>query len=99
MLSDQEQQAWDDIQRCWADEAQEPRHARQAAAVLRQPPPRDLDEAPLMMIGGIWAALFLALFGATVTGLVVAAAAALGLVLWRYWPLLSGGGESPAPGH
>ena len=85
MLSDQEHRIWDDVQRLWADEAEEPR-AR--AAGPRRPSPRSLDDAPFPLFGGLWAAILLVLLGATGAGLAVAGAAALGLALWRYWPLI-----------
>jgi hypothetical protein len=88
MLSAQEQKAWDDVQRFWAEDAEDPRHPRQVAAILRTSTPRNLDDAPALVIGGIWAAIFLVLLGAHVAGLAVAAAAVSGLALWRYRPLL-----------
>jgi hypothetical protein len=82
MLTTQDQQAWDDVQQFWADEA-DPRPRRTAG--------RTLDDAPGLVAAGAWAAIFLVLFGAVVAGVAVGAVTAAGLVLWRYrpsaWPL------------
>lgn len=115
MLSDPEQQVWNDVERFWAEDAEEPRVAGRSADTPREPTPpkpsrRELDDAPLLLIGGFWAAVFLVLFGAAAAGLTLATATALGLSLWRYWPLLRDrtpsrpstagqAGRRPADGH
>jgi hypothetical protein len=97
VLSDDEQRVWDDIERSWAENAHEPPAADRSADIRRTPRPRKLDDAPLRVILSFWAAIFLALFGAHAAGLALAAAAALGLALWRYWPLL-GASQNAASG-
>ncbi|WP_448624943.1 hypothetical protein [Geodermatophilus sp. URMC 64] len=87
MLSDSEQRVWDDVERFWAEDAQEPARPGRRANVRQRAVPRELDDAPVAVIGGVWGAIFLVLFDAQVAGLVVAAAAALGLAVWRYSPL------------
>jgi hypothetical protein len=46
--------------------------------------PRELDDAQGLVIGAVWAAIFLVLFGARVAGLVLFAVALTGWVLWRH---------------
>jgi hypothetical protein len=89
VLSDHEQRVWTDIERFWAEDAEEPPAAARAADILRRPRPRKLDDAPLRVIFSFWAAILLVLLGAHVAGVALFAAAVLGLTLWRYWPLLS----------
>jgi len=45
---------------------------------------RKLDEAPGLVVGAVWAAIFLVLFGARVAGLLLFALAVTGWVLWHH---------------
>lgn len=87
MLSDHEQRVWDDVERFWAEEAEEP-----PRPVLR---PRrrtagDPADLPTLVVAGAWGAILLVLFGAVAAGLAVGVAAALGWAVWRCGPRLSG---------
>jgi hypothetical protein len=90
VLNTQEQQIWDDIERCYAVEAEEPvlppaeptRRSRLAG--------RGVDDLPAAVVTGIWISIFLILFGVGAAGFAVAAATTAGALLWRYWPLLRG---------
>ncbi|WP_147332063.1 hypothetical protein [Geodermatophilus marinus] len=94
MLSSHEQRIWDDIERFWASEAEEP--------VLPGPQPArrrgcdaydldDLDDLPAAVVAGVWIAILLIVFGAPAAGLAVGATTALGWMLWRHWPRQGGG--------
>ncbi|MGY1680137.1 DUF3040 domain-containing protein [Geodermatophilus sp. SYSU D01176] len=99
VLSDHEQRVWDDIERFWAEDAEEPPAARMADVPPRSTP-RTLEDAPVLVIGSFWAAVLLVLFGVHAAGLALFATAALGSALWRYWPLLSGSAPGgPPPGE
>jgi hypothetical protein len=89
VLSDPEQRVWNDVERFWEENAPEPPAAGRSADIPRTLRPRKLDDAPLRLILSCWAAIFLGFFGAHAVGLALAAGAALGLAMWRYWPLLS----------
>jgi hypothetical protein len=103
VLSDQEQRVWDDVVRSWTEDAEEPAPAGQVADARPrpappEPAPRDLDDAPLLLVGGFWIAIALVLLGAPVAGVALAAASALALAAWRYHPLLpvgAPGAQSP----
>jgi len=86
VLSRQEQRIWDDVQRFWAAEVEEPprvvppapRHGRRAS--------RDLADLPAAVVAGAWITVMLVLFGAVAAGLAVGVATALGWALWRNRP-------------
>ncbi|MFW3172822.1 hypothetical protein [Geodermatophilus sp. CPCC 206100] len=84
MLSEPEQRMWNDVERCCAAEAEEPDLAGHRGGG------RSVDDLPAAVVAGAWAAIFLVLFGVVDGGLVVAAATALGWLLWRLWPRLRG---------
>jgi Na+(H+)/acetate symporter ActP len=84
VLSDREQQVWNDVERFWAEDAQEPSAAGRAAEIPRTPRPRKLDDAPLRVILSFWAAVFLGFFGAHAMALALAVVAGLALALCRY---------------
>ena len=96
MLSTQEQRVWDDIQRFWAETAEEPVAGRRAAAFMRKRARRERGEPPGWAVGCVWIAIFLVLFDAVVAGLVLGAVTGLGWALWRYWPKLTGRGTGAA---
>ena len=85
MLSDSEQRVWDDIERFWAEDAEEP---ARLAPPLRRRAPRDPTDPPALVVAGAWGTILLVLLGALAAGLAVGAATALGWALWRYWPRL-----------
>jgi ferric-dicitrate binding protein FerR (iron transport regulator) len=85
VLSSQEQQVWDDVQRFWAEVAEEPplpapRRTRRAS--------RDGGKLPSAVIAGAWITIMLVIFGAVVAGLSVGVATGLGWALWHHWPRL-----------
>jgi hypothetical protein len=82
VLSEHEQRVWDDVERFWAEEAEEPPRPAPLS-------PRDPADLPALVVAGAWGAILLVLFGALAAGLAVGAATALGWALWRYWPHLS----------
>ena len=94
MLSRQEQQVWDDIQRFWAEEAEEPPRAavlgpRRTGRTAHDP------DVPIPVVAGAWVTILLILFGAIVPGLAVGVITAVGWLLWHSWPQLS---RQPIPG-
>lgn len=86
MLSDHEQRVWDDVERFWAEEAEEP---PRPAPLQRRRAPGDPADLPALVVAGAWGAVLLVLFGAVTAGLAVGVAAALGWAVWRYRPQLS----------
>jgi hypothetical protein len=95
VLNTHEQHIWDDVERYYAIEAEEP-------ALPARPATRDrlqgrgVDDLPTAVVAGIWVSIFLILFGVMPAALVVGAATAAGTLLWRYWPLLRQD-RGPAP--
>jgi hypothetical protein len=90
VLSSYEQQIWDDMERCYAADIDEP-----ALPELRPPhrpglEGRGVDDLPVAVVSGIWGSILLILFGLVLAGLAVGAATAVAALLWRYWPLLRG---------
>jgi hypothetical protein len=84
VLSADEQQAWEDIQRYYDAEGEEPvRIVRLRTSQRRRPRP-GLDEPPAAAVAGVWITILLVLFGAAVAGLAVAVATALGWAVWRW---------------
>jgi hypothetical protein len=86
VLSDHEQRVWDDVERFWAEEVEEP---PLPAMLLRRGTPRDPADLPALVVAGVWGAILI-IFGALVAGLAVAVATALGWALWHHWPRLGG---------
>ncbi len=97
MLSRDEQRIWDDIERFYAVEADEPVLPGPHPA-LRRRRDRGVDDLPAAVVAGAWGAILLILFGALVAGFAVGAATALGWWVWRYWPLLRAGRDVAAAG-
>ena len=90
MLSAHEQRIWNDIQRFYDIE--------QPAGTGRGSPARDaggLEDMPAAVAAGCWITIMLVLFGAVTVGLAVGGGTALGWLLWRYWPRLTGASERP----
>ena len=83
VLSDHEQRVWDDVERFWAEESEEP---PRPAPLPRTP--REPADLPTLVVAGAWGAILLVLFGALTASLAVGVATALGWALWRYWPRL-----------
>jgi len=95
VLSADEQRVWDDIERRYAAEAEEPDLASRPPRGRR----RDgggLDDLPATAVAGGWIAVMLVIFGVPVAGLAIGAATTLGWAAWRYWPQLSGAGAPQA---
>jgi hypothetical protein len=89
VLSDHEQKVWDDIERFYAVEAEEPAGAGPQPPGPRKRDSRELNDIPAAVAAGGYITFMLILFGAPVAGLAVGTATALGWLLWRYWPQLS----------
>jgi hypothetical protein len=96
VLSSHEQRAWDDIERLFDVEAEEPPRTGRPATRHPDWDVRGPEELPAATVAGIWSAILLILLGAPVAGLVVAGVTALGWVLWRYWPRLTRFGSTSA---
>ena len=86
MLSSQEQQVWDDVQRFWAEDGEEPPPAAPNRMTASS---RGEAELPLAVVAGMWITVTLVLFGAMAAALTVGVATALASVLWHNWPWLS----------
>jgi hypothetical protein len=86
VLSSQEQRIWDDVQRFWAEDAEEPPRAAPSRMTASS---RDEAELPLAVVAGIWITITLVLFGGMTAALTVGVATALAWVLWHNWPWLS----------
>jgi hypothetical protein len=86
VLSSQEQRIWDDVQRFWAEDGEEPPRAPLSTMTASS---RDQAELPLAVVGGIWITVTLVLFAAITAALTVGVATALAWVLWHNWPQLS----------
>ncbi len=78
MLSRQEQRVWDDVQRFWAEEVEEPPRAASPAPSPRKRASRDVADLPAAVVAGAWSTIMLVLFGAPVAGLAIGVATALG---------------------
>jgi hypothetical protein len=89
VLSHDEQEAWDQIRRRYAQEAEEPAPGVLDPTVRRSRSSR-VEDLPAAVVAGGWGAIVLVIFGALVAGLAIAFATALGWLLWRHWPLLAG---------
>jgi hypothetical protein len=89
VLSSQEQQVWDDVQRFWAEEAEEPPRPAPSRSYGAS---RDDADLPAALVAGTWITIMLVLFGALVAGLAVGVATALGWALWHRWSWLTGQG-------
>jgi Protein of unknown function (DUF3040) len=85
VLSDHEQRVWDDIERFWAEDAEEPSQPRRPTPEQPNRPPRDPADHPAWAVTAAWLPILLVVFGAPVAGLGVGAATVLGWVLWRCW--------------
>ena len=92
MLSSQEQRVWDDVQRFWAGEVQEPSRATPPAPHRRRRASRDRAVLQVAVIVGVRITIVLLLFGALVPGLAVGVTTALGWALGRTWPQVRGQG-------
>jgi hypothetical protein len=98
VLSRQEQQIWDDVQRFWDEDAEEPPQAARPARWHHRRPPRDLADLPAAVVAGIWTTILLAFVGAPVAGMAVGVATALAWALWQWWPeLIRQGAQQTRP--
>jgi hypothetical protein len=96
VLSLEEQRAWDEIRRRWAEEVEEPARPVPDPRARR---PRSAPPAGLLatVVAGGSLAVLLVVWGAPLAGLAVAVATAPRWLLWRYWPLLDGVVPPSAP--
>ena len=86
MLSSDEQRIWDDIERFYAVEAEEPVLPARHPARRRRHDPHGVDDLPAAAVAGLWVVNLPVLFGPGVGGLAIGTATALGWVRWRCWP-------------
>jgi hypothetical protein len=104
VLSDSEQQAWDDIERFWEDEAEEPERP-DVRSRYREGQRSEL--AALWGVIGVRIAIVLVLLAAPVAGLTVAATVAIGWAVrrarrpssgaWDVYSLSETGAPAPGP--
>ena len=88
MLSVHEQRVWDEVQRFWAEEAEEPSRVAPPAPNRRRRVSRDRAVLQVAVVVGARVTVVLLLFGALVAGLAVGVATALAWALGRSWPQL-----------
>ncbi|MGY1643022.1 DUF3040 domain-containing protein [Geodermatophilus sp. SYSU D00703] len=93
MLSDHEQRVWDDVERFWAVDAEEP---PRSTLRPRRRARRNRADPPALVVAAVGAAILLVLFGAPTAGLAVGVATAVGWWVWRYWPRLGELGSATA---
>ena len=86
MFSRQEQSVWDDVQRSWAADVEEPPPAAPPAPSHRTRASRDPADLPVVVVAAAWITIMLVLFGAPVAGLALGVATALGWALWHHRP-------------
>ncbi len=96
MLSHDEQRAWNEIRRRYAEEAGEPVRAVLDLTVRR---PRSSEPGGILaaVVAGSGIAILLVIFGAPLAGLAIAVATAPRWLLWRYGFLLDGIVRPPTP--
>ena len=92
MLSVQEQRIWNDVQRFWAEEVEEPARAAPPAPNRRGRSWRDRAVLQVAVVVGTRITVVLLLLGALVPGLAVGVATALAWALGHSWPQPSGHG-------
>ncbi len=90
MLSSHEQRIWDDIERCYDAEIEEPVRPGARPSPRRGSDGRGVDDLPAVVVTGIWLTIVLVIFDAGSAGLAVGAATVVGWLAWRCWPLLRG---------
>jgi hypothetical protein len=81
VLSTDERQAPDDVQRNFDAEAEELGRHRSSSG---GPDARVVDDLPALVVAGIWSAVFLVIFGEMAAALAVATVTALGWASWRW---------------
>ena len=92
MLSEQEQRIWDDVQRFWTEEVEEPPRVAPSAPNSRRRKWRDRAVLQVAVVVGARITIVLLLFGALVPALAVGVATAVGWALEHSWPQLPGQG-------
>jgi hypothetical protein len=98
VLSRQEQRIWDDVQRFWAEEVEEPPRAALPVPNHGKRASRDPADLPAAVVAGAPKRISMMVIQAPAAGLAVGVATALGWALWRSWPQLSGqNAPDPSP--
>ena len=98
MLSHDEQKAWNEIRRRYAEEAGEPvRAVLDLTVTVRRPRTAEPGGLPAAVVAGSGIAILLLICGAPLAGLAIAVATAPRWLLWRYGPLVDCGVRPPAP--
>jgi len=88
LISSQERRIWQEIERQYAAEIEEPAPSELRPPHWRRLEGRGADDLPAAVVSGVWASIMLILCGFVLAGLAVGAATALAALLWRYWPML-----------
>jgi hypothetical protein len=97
VLSVQEQRVWDDVQRFWAEEVDEPPRAAPVAPTRRGRSERDRAVLQVAVVVGARITIVLLLLGALLPGLAVGVATALGWALGQSRPQPPGQGAPDTP--
>jgi hypothetical protein len=88
VLSADEQRVWDDVQRFWAEEVEEPSRVAPPVPHRSRRASRDRAVLQVAVVVGARVTAVLLLLGALVPGLAVGVATALAWALGRSWPQL-----------
>jgi Protein of unknown function (DUF3040) len=86
VLSSQERRIWQDVERRYTVETDEPTLPDVRPAHDRRPAGRSMDDLPAAIVVGIWISIALVLVGFVVAGLAVGAVTTTTALLWRWWP-------------
>jgi hypothetical protein len=90
VLNDHEQRTWEEIERSFPMDAEEPARAALQPGTRRRSSGRAVEDLPAPVVAGVWIAILVILLGAPLAGLAVGAATAAGWLVWRSWPVLRG---------
>jgi hypothetical protein len=95
VLSDHEQRALEELERCYVTDAQEPVHSRRATRSSASRPDRPPGFRVILFLACVSVALVFA--GVPAAALALALATALGWLFWRLWSHRADDGSIPAP--
>jgi hypothetical protein len=88
LISSQERRIWQEIERRYAAEMEEPALPELRPPHWRRLEGRGADDLPAAVVSGVWVSIVLILCGFVLAGLAVGAATTLAALLWRYWPMV-----------
>jgi ferric-dicitrate binding protein FerR (iron transport regulator) len=95
VLSDREQRALEELERCYVTEAEEPVPSGRATRRSARRPNRPPGFRAVLVLGCVSVALIFA--GAPAAGLALALATAIGWLFWRVWSHRTADGSIPTP--